>query len=150
MTVQFAPTAAAVQFSVVPVLVVDDAASPVGALGAAAQTAPVTLLLPPQAGSSTRPAIVSARKPIQYRLRESENDPINPTKDKPMIGSHIAYLNFLAGNRAPLELGTVMVSVVVAPPAVGVTGLVEKLEAAQVGNGDPPPVTVQVRFTGDA
>ena len=41
----------------------------------------------------------------------------------------------------------VMVSMLV---AVGVTGLVEKLVALHAGSGEPVPVTVQVRLTGEA
>ena len=43
-----------------------------------------------------------------------------------------------------------MVSVVVAPPAVGVTGLAgEKLAVLHAGNGEPVPLTLQVRLTGE-
>jgi hypothetical protein len=42
-----------------------------------------------------------------------------------------------------------MVRVEVAPAAVGVTESGEKLLALQAGNGDPVPVTLQLRFTGE-
>ena len=43
-----------------------------------------------------------------------------------------------------------IVSVVfVEPPLGGVTGLVEKLAALQVGSDEPVPVTLQVRLTGE-
>jgi hypothetical protein len=40
-----------------------------------------------------------------------------------------------------------MVRVDIAPPAVGVTGLVEKLLALHAGSGDPVPLTLQAKLT---
>jgi hypothetical protein len=60
--VQLLPALAAVQESVVPVLEVDAADNPVGALGTAEQVATLLALPPPQATVWSMPAETSAKK----------------------------------------------------------------------------------------
>lgn len=48
-----------------------------------------------------------------------------------------------------MDVVVAIVSVVFVPPLTGVTGLVEKLAALQVGSDEPVPATLQVRLTGE-
>ena len=92
LTLQFVLTAAAVQFRVVPVPVVADAAKPVGALGAAAHLFPPPPLLPPQAGISIRPlkSRPISSEPSNFFRREPAEPRPNPNSAIPPTGKNIA------------------------------------------------------------
>jgi len=88
---------AAVQFKVVPVMVVPEAATPVGALGAAAQDPPPPpppppLELPPQEGNRNKPVITipRIRKPSSFLRCEGDVLKPIPNSESPATGSHIA------------------------------------------------------------
>lgn len=138
----------ALQVSAVPVLEVEDAASPVGALGAAVQ-APGPLL-PPQDGRSNNWGRIKASsvKGNSFFLRP-------PAATRQMLRSAIPIAGSGTGEKTLARRSiafaggvVVIVSVVWAPAPVGVTGFIEKLVALQTGSGEPVPVTLHVRLTG--
>lgn len=147
-----APAVEAVQVRVVPVLVVDDAATPAGTLGAAAQVPPPPVLLPPpQAGRRNRALITipRIRKPNSFFRRGRVVVKPIPTRARPTIGSHIAVeASFLGRDPEPEAPVVEMVTVEVLPLAVGVTGFVPV--TVQSGVRVPvPPVTAQLRCTDE-
>jgi hypothetical protein len=82
----------AVQVRVVPELVVPEAASPVGTLGAAKQPLTLELLPPPQDGRRTRAVESRQMRPkTRILLRCVADEPkTNPTSVSPEIGSNSA------------------------------------------------------------
>ena len=135
-------------------MVVFEAASPLGTLGAAAQVWLVLLELPPHEGSmnradSTRHSISNPRNFLRPALAEANGI---PSSEIPTTGSQIAGVPRLRRTTLPLpEVDVLMFKVVVAPPLVGVTEAFVKL---QVGSGVSVPVTdtavtLQVRLTAE-
>ena len=80
---------AADHFKVVPVVVVEDAARPVGTLAAAEQPPPVLGLLPPQDGRTNKIAATEAnsRNPRIFLLRGLS---LAPSRARPPKGSNMA------------------------------------------------------------
>jgi hypothetical protein len=128
--------------------VVEDAASPVGALGDAVQVPPLLLL--PQDGRRNRAVRSNPRigAPTSFFCRASAATKQMLMSEIPIPRNHNA--GRMLSRRTIAFAGGVVVTIrmVCAPTPVGVTGLVEKLVMLQAGSGEPAPVTVHVKLTG--
>jgi hypothetical protein len=138
----------AVQLSIALVLVVEEAASAVGALGGAVQVPGP--LLPLQDGKRRRATGIRPRSvtPTNFFPRALDAIKQMPRSENPVAANNVRGRT-LAWRIIAFAGGVVViVTVVCAPAPVGVTGLVEKLVALQAGGGEPAPVTLHVRLTG--
>jgi hypothetical protein len=104
---------------------------------------PPLLLLPPHAGSKNIVARAKAKTVYPRFFRRRAGRRTIPAKGNATADSQNVDRAKAVG------AVVVIVSVVVAPPLVGVTGLVEKLVALHCGAGVPVPVTAQVRLTDE-
>jgi hypothetical protein len=138
----------AVQVNEVPVVVVPEAANPLGAAGKAEQAVPPPpplLLLPPQEGRNSSPLSSEAIRIRPNRFLRRAPAPSRPLPASTIpTGSHTDPKDACCRRAGVPATDAVVCTVSVEVPEPPLTE-VEVNE--QVGAGVPPPLTVQARFT---